>query len=135
MDNSTIVMIVIGVVAFLSMSGGSNSHGKGKHSHQNHGVKLFTSKDLHQINQYRANRAMQDHSASQGAAFFAFFALIGAGLCAFCLPENFIGYKNFNGWCALICLGLAFVFVIISRLSGVHIDPTNRYADDNEDEY
>jgi uncharacterized membrane protein YhdT len=132
MDNNAIIMIVIGTIAFLLMFGGGNGH---KHSHQNHGVKLFTSKDLHQINQYRANRSLQDHSASQASVFLALFAIICAGLCAFCIPENFMGYKNFNGWCSLICIGLALFFVVLSKLSGVHIDPTNKYADDNEDDY
>ena len=40
-----------------------NTHARQRH----HGISLFDSADFHQINQYRANRAMQEHDEGGGA--------------------------------------------------------------------
>ncbi len=105
-----------------------------KHKSHSHGIKLFSTKDLQAINEFRATREMNDHSNAQAASMMAAFFLIFACAAAYLLPENFLGYNNFNGNCAVAFIVMAAIFAIISKIIGFHIDPTTKYVHDENEE-
>jgi uncharacterized membrane protein YhdT len=130
MTDNSIYLGIFSILVLLSMFGGKKS---GHSTHKPHGTRLLTYEDLNRINQYRVNRDMEEHTASQTSAFLAVLSFIAGGLCVFLLPENFIGYKNFNGWCGIICFGFAVLFILISKISGVHFDSSDRFTKNKDD--
>jgi len=90
-------------------------------------IEFFTQEDLNHINQWRANQAMEQHGSSQAAGFLAaMFFLLGLG-AAWLLPENFVGYHNVNSNIAFVLIAIAALFALLSRVTGSHHDPTEKY--------